>query len=145
MKKGFSVKLMVSTFIFTFACLSAMLAFASNQPPEGAKIKGPAIIAEITFINNSNGYLVFYGTGSCQGSPIVFDESTDTSHSLSDVTEQSILDNFINFPAGLPYDLDGDPAECIPEGAYGLVARAVTDFQDEGTYKWARIILLFAY
>ena len=49
MRKIYTFTPVTFVFIFVSICIVSMLAIASNQPPPGAKIKGPAIIAEITF------------------------------------------------------------------------------------------------
>lgn len=142
MKKRNSATMTMCILVVAFTCLIVNPAMAGNQPPEGFHPKGPAIKAEITFTEGEYG-VIFSGSGACQGKPVVFAETEIAGETLDDVTPESLLDNFILFPTGLPLGPDGYAADCIPLDAPGMIVRAVIDFQDEGTYKFAEVILLF--
>jgi len=142
MKRRNSATLATLILVLAFTCLVVMPAMAGNQPPEGFHPKGPAIKAEITFTEGEEG-VIFSGSGACQGKPVMFAETEIGGLFLDDVTPESLLDNYIAFPTGLPLGPDGYVADCVPLDATGMIVRAVIDFQDEGTYKFAEMILLF--
>ena len=145
--------------------LSVNIATAGNPPPSGTHPAGPAIIAEMTFtpieeytyedeyenVITVYDVVAFEGTGTCGGSPVIipYDDSLAKDHQFDAVNKDSLLDFTVTFPTGWPMALDDEPADCIPtdkEGnfiAIGMIIRAVTDFIDHGTYKWAKVILLF--
>ena len=145
MKRGQSTTLATFILVAAVTCLIAMPVMAGNQPPEGFKFVGPAIKAQITFSEGDYGGIKVRGYGNCQGQSVSFEPDDDVFGNLSDVTAESLLDNFIYMNTyGPPLDDDGQMAECIPLDAVGMAIRAVIDFQDEGTFKIAEVILLFA-
>ena len=142
MKRRNSATMATLILVLAFTCLIVMPAMAGNQPPEGFHPKGPAIKAEITFTEGEMG-VIFSGSGACQGKPVVFAADEIAGLTLNEITPESLLDNYIAFPTGLPLGPDSFIADCVPLDATGMTVRAVIDFQDEGDYIFAEVILLF--
>lgn len=142
MEKGFGIKKFSAFAILSFILLVPMsFAIAGNQPPSGLGTKGPAVIADMYFTT-----VAFTGQGRCQGSPVDIIINTKVTEDLfNDVNKENLLDVYLAFPEILLLQDGVFADDCVPEDAIGMIVQAVPQFDEgDGTYKTARLILLFA-